>query len=243
MNAGQRGVVNYIIRGLSSEKPRLISFTFQNISILKLAKYLLRYRSGSPATLYLYVECVNRYSQWLGQSPDMLIYDAKAGGNISDPLRVQNHIGFLEDCIGELQDQSLAPLRICNYVKAIKAFYRVNVVDIKIPQPLSQRALRKDRAPKPEKLVRLLDVGDLRDRVIISMLALGGFREGTLVRLRYRHVKDEVERGIVPLHIHVEADITKGKYYDYDTFIGREAVEYLKLWKTSRQSKWKNSPE
>jgi site-specific recombinase XerD len=141
----------------------------------------------------------------------------------------------LEDYVGELQDQGLAPLRICNYVKAVKALFRVNGVDLKLPQPLSQRIVRRDRAPKPEELCLLLEGGNLRDKVIASMLALGGFREGTLVKLRYRHVRDELEKGIVPLHIHVEADITKGKYHDYDTFLGQEAVDCLKLYLEERQ--------
>lgn len=173
LNAGQRGVVDYGIRSLSSERPLLIPFAFQNKTVLKLAKYLLRYRTGSPGTLYLYIECISRYSRWLGQSPDMIIHDVKAGGNIPDPLRIQNHVGFLEDYIGELQDQGLAPSRICNYVKAVKALYRFNEVDLKLPRPLSQRVVRKDRAPKPEELAKLLDIGTLRDRVTISMFALG----------------------------------------------------------------------
>jgi hypothetical protein len=62
------------------------------------------------------------------------------------------------------------------------------------------------------------------------MLALGGFREGTLAALKYKHVKADLEKSVVPIHIHVESEITKGKYHDYDTFIGREAVEYLKAY-------------
>ncbi len=64
--------------------------------------------------------------------------------------------------------------------------------------------------------------------------ALGGFREGTLVRLRYHHVKEDLEKDTVPLHIHVEAEITKGKYHDYDALLGAEAVEYLRLYLTAR---------
>lgn len=233
--AGQIGVVRYITRSLSLERPQLIPFAFENKSVLKLAKYLLRYRTGSPRTLYLYVDCVSRYSRWLGHSPDMAIRDVKPSGNIPDPMRIQNHVGFLEDYVGELQDQGLAPLRICNYVKAVKALYRVNGVNLNLPQPLSHRAVRKDRAPKPEELSKLLDVANLRERVIVSMLALGGFREGTLVRLEYRHVREDLEKGVTPLHIQVEADITKGKYHDYDTFLGAEAVNYLKAYLDQRR--------
>jgi hypothetical protein len=93
----------------------------------------------------------------------------------------------------------------------------------------------KDRAPKPEELQRLLDISDLREKVIISMLALGGFREGTLVRLNYGHIREDLERGIVPIHIHVEAAIAKGKYHDYDTFLAAEAATYLKLYLEKRE--------
>jgi site-specific recombinase XerD len=235
LNTGQKGLVEYIINSLSRERPKLIPFVFENNSLLKLAKHLLRYCTGSSQTLYLYIDCISRYARWLGYSPDLIIADVKPTGAIPDPLRVQNHIGFLEDFIAELQDQGLSPLRICNYAKAVKALYRVNGVDLRLPQPLSQRVVRKDRAPKPEELNKLLDMADLREKVIVSMLALGGFREGTLVRLLYRHIRPELERGIVPLHIHVEAAITKGKYHDYDTFLGQEAVDYLKLYLEERQ--------
>jgi len=71
------------------------------------------------------------------------------------------------------------------------------------------------------------------------MLALGGFRIGTLVKLQYRHVKRDLEKMITPIHIHIEAEITKGKYHDYDTFIGQEAAEYLRAYLEQRR---KGSP-
>lgn len=68
------------------------------------------------------------------------------------------------------------------------------------------------------------------------MLALGGFRVGTLIKLQYRHVMKDLENGNVLMHIHVEAEITKGKYYGYDTFIGQEAVEYLQAYLNMRRT-------
>ncbi|MDI6847749.1 MAG: tyrosine-type recombinase/integrase [Candidatus Bathyarchaeia archaeon] len=90
--------------------------------------------------------------------------------------------------------------------------------------------MSRDRAPTPEELARLIDLADVRGKVIVSMLALGAFRIGTLCKLCYSHVRHDLEREIVPVHIHVDATITKGKYHDYDTFIGREAAEYLKAY-------------
>lgn len=136
---------------------------------------------------------------------------------------------------GELQDRGLAPTRVSNYAKAIRSLYRVNGIELKLPYSLSRRSVRKDRAPRPEELQSLIEMADLREKVIISLLSLGGFREGTLVRLQYRHVREDLEKGIIPVHIHVESEITKGKYHDYDTFVGREAVEFLELYLDARR--------
>ena len=169
-------------------------------------------------------------------APDALISDVKDQDGLVKMEKIPAHVKVLEDYVAELQDQGLAPSRVSNYVKAIRSLYRVNGIEIKLPYAISRRNVRKDRAPKPEELRHLLGVADLREKVIISMMALGGFREGTLVRLRYRHVREDLERGAVPLHVHVEPEITKGKYHDYDTFLGAEAVEYLKLYLQARRN-------
>ena len=233
--AGQKGLVEYVLSSLLAERPRLIPFVLENKSLLELARYFLRYRTGSAKTLYVYVDCISRYMARIGITPDGLISEVKDQNSLVRPEKIPKHVKALEDYAGELQDQGLAPSRISNYVKAIRSLYRVNGVDIKLPYALSRRSVRKDRAPKPEELQHLLDVADLREKVIISMLALGGFREGTLVRLRYRHVRDDLEKGVVPIHVHVEADITKGKYHDYDTFLSEETVEYLRLYLEARR--------
>jgi integrase len=112
----------------------------------------------------------------------------------------------------------------------------VHRITVSLPYHLSGRRVSYDRAPKPEELQKLLDVADfLRDRVVVSMLGLGGFREGTLSKLQYRHVKHDLENNILPLHIHVKAEITKMKYGDYDTFLSPEAVNLLKSYLGQRR--------
>jgi len=37
------------------------------------------------------------------------------------------------------------------------------------------------------------------------------------------------------VHVHVEAEITKGKYGDYDTFLGHEAVDYIRAYLDMRR--------
>ncbi len=180
--------------------------------------------------MYIYTNAVHRYCLWLGYSPDLIIQNIKPQGAIADPLRVQDHAGFLEQYVAVLQDAGSTRGYVYCQVKLVKSFYRVNGAEIKLAEPLSRRVTFKDRSPKAEELASLLEISDLREKVIVTMLSLGAFREETLSKLEFRHVREDLERGVVPVHVHVEAEITKGKYHDYDTFLNGEAAEYLKLY-------------
>jgi integrase len=146
---------------------------------------------------------------------------------------------MLDDFVANLQAENLAPGSVSNHVKGVKALFRCNGLKLELPYSLPKRSVYEDRAPTPEELQHLLDIADLRERTIITMLALGGFRIGTLVKLRYSHVKRDLEKQAMPIHVHVEAEITKGKYHDYDTFLNPEATDYLRAYVEIRR---KGSP-
>lgn len=80
-----------------------------------------------------------------------------------------------------------------------------------------------------------MEVADLREKVIISILALSGIRESTLYKLEFKHIKEDYEKGVISIHVHVEVNITKGQYGDYNTFLGKEATEYLRLYLEERR--------
>src|SRR5271157_1736896 len=70
-----RAVKQYVIDAFTGKMPRLIQFSFENESLLKLATYLLRHTIGSKATLYQYVFGVYRFSKWIEKSPDEIVQE------------------------------------------------------------------------------------------------------------------------------------------------------------------------
>ncbi len=230
-----RGLAEYIIKGLVSHRPILIPFVLDNTSIVEVARYLLRVRSGSIMSLYAYTNTLRQFSGRIGYTPDDIIADAKPDSLRPDPIRIEKHRQFLGDCLAELQDQGRSPGRLHGYSKHVRTFYKVNGIQLPSPYLPIPRPVYKDRAPTQEELSNLVDTANLREKLILSMVCLGGFREGTLTRLQYRHIKDDMEKHIVPLHVHVEAEITKGKYHDYDTFLGADAVDYLRKYLEARR--------
>lgn len=235
MSKADADVYNYLIQSLVGQYPKLAPFACDNHSIFELAKYLRRWTTSSTKTLCNYVYSVGQFSRWCGREPDELISECKTGEGLSDPKRLAEHSRLVEDFIGALMADGLAPGTISVYVKGVKALYQANELKLELPHRLKRTTRYEDRAPTPEELQRLLDLGGLREKVIVSCLALGGFREGTITKLEYRHVREDLEKGIVPVHVHIEAEITKGKYHDYDTFLGQEAVEFLKAYLDERR--------
>jgi hypothetical protein len=234
----------YVINSLCWKMPSLVPFTLYNDSTLEVAKHLLRHRTGSSGTLYQYVYGIHRFSQWLNIQPDQLIQNCQDEDGDPNPKALAKFSKLLDDFVGELQAEELAPGTVSNHIKGVKALFRASNLKLELAYSLPKRSIYKDRAPTPEELALLIDLAEIRVKTIISMLALGGFRSGTLVKLQYRHVKRDLEKGVIPIHIHVEAEITKGKYHDYDTFLGQEAAEYLRLYlQMRRQGTDKIPPE
>ena len=228
-------VINYVATSLSGPTPRLIPWIMGSPALMRLAAYLRRYKSSSPQSLATYMSRIRRFMEWSGCTPESLISRCLTAEGLPDPRGIQEVKRLLEEYVGELRARGLTPSTIYTSISAIKTLLKVNGVEppyILLPRV---RVVYEDRAPKPEELWKMLQVADLRGRVIVSMLALGGFRIGTLCRLQYRHVMEDLERGVEPIHIHVESEITKGKYADYDTFIGAEAAEYLRLYLEARR--------
>ena len=220
----------YITDSFTGKMPTLIPFALENKSTVKLASYLLKHTTGSKHTLYQYIFGIYRFSKWINKKPDNIIQEA-----IENKNAIDRYIENIDNFIGDLQAENLAPGTINNHVKGVKSLFRVNRINLQLPFRMRKTVRYPDRSPTPEELSKIIDIADLRDKVIVSILALSGVRVGTLVKLQYRHVKHDLERGIIPIHLHIEAEITKGKYHNYDTFIGREGVEYLKTYINSRR--------
>ncbi len=232
---GEKALNKYIIDAFSTKMPSLIPYTFENQTTLNIAKYLLRHKTGSHQTLYQYIYGAYRFTTTISETPDELIHRCRNTEGYQDQRQTENVIKQIDDFVGDLQAENLAPGTIGNYVKGVKALFLKNGLKLDLPFKSSKKVKYRDRAHTPEELQRIVEIADIREKTIISILALTGMRIGTLVKLRYDHVMKDLESGLTPIHLHIESDIVKGKYADYDTFLSREAVEYLKTYLDTRR--------
>ena len=242
LETGEIGIVDYIIRSCLNERPIMIPYIFENESLVKMARHFFRHCSQSQSSCRNYSVNVRKYANWLGYSPDAIIQDIKPIGAIPDPQRVLNHSDFLESYLAEIQDAGLKPTAVSNCIKSVKTFYRENGAKVELKNKLGRKKSYKDRAPTPEELTKILDIAAVREAFMITAIATGGFREDTFSKLKYRHVKEDLEANRFPIHIHIEIAITKGKYHDYDTFINIEACKLLKQYIEERKKGTRKVP-
>jgi len=236
-SVAERRLRQYIVDSFTGWHPKLVRFTLENSTTMELARHLLRHRTGSLHTLRNQIYDLYRFSEWLRKGPDELVKDCKGKDQVPITRAIIQMERLLADFADNLQEENgMAPATVYNMVKAIRFFFQLNGVRFDMLTRRSRWSVYEERAPTPEELQKTLEAADVRGKVIIALMAVGGFRNGTLVQLRYRHVKRDLERGTIPIHVHVEAQITKGKRHDHDTFLNAEASEYLRTYLDARKN-------
>lgn len=120
------------------------------------------------------------------------------------------------------------------YCNAIKSFYKSNgfPLNVKIPKAAPKKENFKLILRVPE-VKRLLDVAtNVRDRAIILTLFQSGMSVSELCNLTYGDVAKGLRENEEPLHLHL---IRKKELVEYDTFLGKDAVNMLKSYLDERK--------
>ncbi len=240
-NMAEKKLLQYILESLS-RRSCLIPLTLNNSSTMEVARHLLFNRTGSPLSLYESIDDFNYFCSWMRAKPDQLVNRCRNRNGNANQKGIATMARALDEYIDHLQTKNLSSTTVRSRLKNITSMFRTNGVPLRLPYGLSVWHLYDERAPSREELQQILDLADLRERVIVTILAVSGLRIGTLLQLLYRHVKDDLERGIVPIHVHVEAGLTKTKRRSYDTFLNEEASECLRAYLMARRKGTKKIP-
>src|SRR2546425_11887606 len=121
-----RGQREFLDRAFRHRMAALVDFSLNNQTVLKVIRHLRRHATGSHATAYQYVYGIWRYHLWLNSEPDKTLMEC--WGPEGDPLpkMLLKHAQLVDDFVGYLQDQNLAPGTVANHAKGVKALYRTN---------------------------------------------------------------------------------------------------------------------
>lgn len=132
----------------------------------------------------------------------------------------------------------LTPKSVWGWLPGVKAWLLENGVRQidRVSREVAREFRRELGSPKPllkrdilskEEIIKILEKAELREKALLTAMASGGFRLSTILNLKLKHVKDDIEADLPCYIIEVPEELTK-EDEPYVTFISREARDYIK---------------
>jgi integrase len=171
-------------------------------------------KSQSEKSVSLYTCALMNFIGWLNEEPDKAI------------LKQRDWSEVVNNYIDQLVASKLAPYTIRGRIVAVKKWLKVNGIQLdkeKVEVPQAYR-VESERIPTKAELREILKGAKLSDRLMVSMLVAGGFRVGTLLKLRLKDIDLTAKYPTVV----VSPEISKGRI-GYLAFINEEAKGFLEL--------------
>ena len=174
-------------------------------------------RDKSRETIETYLRSMNHYSQHSGLSPEQFAAWAKT----VEPVDVQDTIDkFAED---------LTNATGFNFKIGMRSFLKHQGFNDLPKSKINYTLHQFHRGYKPGEAKELLSFLDDRIQKMYVTFALEtGLRSKTILALRYRHVSEDLEAGVLPCAVRLEPKFYTGKKSAGYTFLGERSVALLK---------------
>jgi site-specific recombinase XerC len=186
--------------------------------------------SQSKATEVQYKRVWERFSTDIGMTAEEIIKDYERS---NDRNVMRKHARIIRSWIGKLMKEGLTNTSIKVMVGAVKSFYKYNDLPLgHIPQAMSG-IVYHNRDITKEEIVQIMTQVKPREKAFFAVMAQSGLRPHTIKQLRLKDLED-LER--IPCKIEVPQELAKGKYGSYVTFIGADALKYLKQYFATRKN-------
>jgi hypothetical protein len=189
--------------------------------------------SHSKATEVQYKRVWGQFSGYVGKTANEIIADYD---DSNDRTFRRKYSRLIKAWIADLASGVSIPEPNTNTsikvkVGAIKSFFKYNDLPLgHIPQAMSG-VVYHNRDITKEEIVQIMAVVKIREKAFFAVMAQSGLRPHTIKQLRLKHLED---LEATPCKIEVPQSLAKGKYGRNITFIGQDALKYLKLYFATR---------
>lgn len=194
----------------------------------------LTFRASTPTTKKGYASKFKYFLKITKVDPDKLVEEWK---NVRyDPVEKQKFVDRVNELVEDfvvycLNRKTMAELTKKNMYMTVKSFFKFHKIPIEFDEPsLKAVVTYHNRDIKREEIKQILEASKLRERTFFLMMAESGLRPDTMVKLQYKHVKQDFEKGIVPMKIDLPSDILKDRVGNRFSFIGEDGYNLLKTY-------------
>jgi integrase len=191
--------------------------------------------SQSKATEEQYKRVWQGFTSYIEKSAEQILEDYKTS---EERIFRMQYTQYIRAWIAHLSKRNLTNTSITVMAGAVKSFFKYNDLPLgHVPQAMSGTIYHNKDISK-EEITQIMALCKIREKAFFAVMAQSGLRPHTIKQLRLGHL-ESLDK--IPCRIEVPKEIAKGKFGNFVTFIGSDAVKYLKQYLATRVNLKPNS--
>ena len=186
--------------------------------------------SQSKRTEHDYRNIMANYCKFHNTTPEKILSDYET---TDEKTFKHKHTQQLQNWMTSLINRKLAILTIKTRAAVIQSFYKYNQLPLGFIPKARKMITYHNRDIEAKEIAQIIAHSQLREKAFFAIMAQSGLRPYTLSKLKIKNIE--------PLNldkkshlITIPAELAKGQFGSYVTFIGGEATKYLKEYLTTR---------
>jgi len=189
--------------------------------------------SSSENTKATYSHYFKVFCEYVSKTPKQIIEDFENSKRDRDFSRKYSQ--HLRRLISIYVREGYCSGSIKQMVSAVRSFFKYNDLPLgNIPMP-KMHIVFHNRDITAEEIREILKVSKPRERAFYVMMALTGLRPDTLCHLKIKHIEPDFSKEVIPCKVEIPEELTKGAFGSYFTFMGNDAVKYLRNYLHTRR--------
>jgi integrase len=144
----------------------------------------------------------------------------------------------IEDYVCFVKTQKFSNMHVKLVVSIVSSYVKkgCGIKDIEIDIPKRTFPIFHNRDITKEEIKTILEHATLRDRTFFLMMVESGLRPSTLLALRYKYIKQDFEKNVIPMKIELPSELLKDRIEARFSFIGEDGFKVLKEFLSTRKS-------
>ena len=201
----------------------------------KSVTFWLKKACGSEVSSGDYRRRIERFFEYFDTEPDNLLLAWK---KVKYDYRLREK--FIDEWTEKIEDyvynkyENYAPATRMQELAVAVSFFKHHRISVEPDREKHAYVKYHNRDITKEEIRRILEHANIRDRTFFLMMLESGLRPNTLVQLRYKHIKKDIETNRVPMMIELPSELLKDRVSARWTFIGEDAFKSLKEYLKTR---------
>jgi site-specific recombinase XerD len=201
----------------------------------------LKEKAGWKTTVPSFLRTLYKFTEYSGKSPNELIAIASTAKRLAQPeastsatLTVTELAQeFVNKLLSSNKRESARHVRTC-----LMSFFKANGISLEL-QSIPRVPKKEGITLRKEQIYSMADYAcSLRNRAIILCMYQSGLGVTALRNLNYGHIREQLEKTIVPIRIRITSRISqKASQVPFYTLFGGEACDSLEAYVNERKRK------